>query len=182
MNALHIHSQYLHEQPASPSKRKAAEIVDNANSTAVSTPSKKNAAEPGIPDTPPTKRAKLSLSQECGTREPPTPTAGNSGLRQKASTAAMLARQASKPRPMILRRPRPIDAQSDAAVDKSAARPVAANAADEKSVIDDRKEEANVLAPSETSMKDTSSRLRRAAEAPPKGPTTSFAAPPNDRK
>ncbi|KAF4594364.1 hypothetical protein EYR40_009168 [Pleurotus pulmonarius] len=176
MNALRIHSQYLHEQPASPSKRKAAEIVDNANSATVSTPSKKNAAEPGIPDTPPTKRAKLSLSQEWGTREPPTPTAGNSGTRQKAvhgqvptvpmlatapialsqSTAAMLAKQASKPKPMILRRARPVNAQSDAAVDKSAARLAAANAPDEKSVIEDRKGEANALAPSETSMKDTS--------------------------
>ncbi|KAF4594359.1 hypothetical protein EYR40_009163 [Pleurotus pulmonarius] len=200
MNAIRIQSQYLHEQPTSPSKRKAAEIIDKANNTTISTPLKNNATGPGIPDTPPTKRAKLSPSQErggCESTKPttetpvtgkgvvrqnvPTPTPPTSPITLAHSVEAMLAKQALKPKRMILRRARPADIQSDAAAgDKSPAR--AAVAADKNNAMELRKEEGNALAPSEMLAKDTSSRMRKGAEAPTKGPTTSFASPPNYRK
>ncbi|KAG9223583.1 hypothetical protein CCMSSC00406_0009681 [Pleurotus cornucopiae] len=184
--------QHYEGDNMSGSKRKVVEIADKRNS-ATSTPSQKNAPEPDTTDTHPTKRAKHSPSQESGARS-------NKAIALSQSIEAMLARQASKPNAMISRRTRPVHAgararagsdaaatatdESEATIEGGGGGGGGAAAADEESAIGGMHKEDGGAAPArlEMSAKDTSSRVRRAGEAPTKGPTTSFASPPKYRK
>ncbi|KAF7430765.1 hypothetical protein PC9H_006476 [Pleurotus ostreatus] len=182
-------SQDYREWYTGSAKRKVGGIPDEGSSATVSTRSTTRSTTNGpAPDTTaarPAKRQKVS-----------TPAPANAPITLSASVEAMLARQALKADPMIYRRTRPAGVRVRAGSDSDATATPAAAAGDkgktvgggatanEESAIQGTNKEYGGAAqgPSGPSTKETPFRVRRAAEAPTRGPTTSFASPPKYRK
>lgn len=176
-NAL-MQSQYYHERSTGGAKRKAVEAADKASGATVSTSPQKNGSATDNTDTRPAKRQKVS-----------TPSLPTVPITLSSSVEAMLARQVLKAKPMIFRWTRPVPARGGDATatadDTNKAKAVGGVGLmfSSGAIKAMNKEDGGAApAPLQMSTKETSSRVRRAVEAPTKGPTTSFASPPKYRK